>query len=131
MSGFEQLLKPTEKVLNLEADRNNLNEGIVVDVVKKDDGIDCLFYVAPGNDPRRAESIIQKTCIDIFGHEPGPYIELFYHDPNASKIGFEVMNTRTMCHTMSVKIKPPKSLFYGDIGVLKMDIMQRIGVHSK
>ncbi len=133
MNEFEQVLKPTESVLKLEEDRDNHLAGIVVDVVKKDANIDCMFHIAPQMNPNKAELVIQKTCIDVFGHDPGPYFELFFHDPNVDgkKISLQIMGRDTVCYSMGCTIKHPKSLLYANLEILKTDLMKRIKVHSE
>lgn len=132
MREFEQVLKPTEDVLKLEEDRDNYLSGIVVDVVKKDDKIDCMFHISPQMNPKKGELIVQKTCIDVFGHDPGPDFELFYHDPNVDQkqISLQVMGRDTVCYSMGCTIKYPKSLLFKNLELLKEDLMRRIKVHA-
>lgn len=133
MRKFEQLLKPTEDVVKLEEDRDNHLNGIVVDVVRKDNQIDCMFHIAPGMNGQKAELIIQKTCIDVFGHDPGPDFELFFHDPNVDgkQISLQIMGRDTVCYSMGCTIKYPKSILYRNLEILKVDLMTRIKVHNQ
>lgn len=122
----EIVLEPDSTAKLLEGERGGQLRDIFVDVLRRDEKIDIIFYLAPGGNIDKAENSIQKSMIDIFGHDPGPLITLAAITPD---MAIEVAGRPALgVSSFSVEILPPKSKMYNPTA-LKNLIMQRVGHH--
>lgn len=119
-----------------------LVSNVLADVMKRDVGndqfeIDVIFYCEPNTDIKKAFSVCQMACIDIFGHKPPEGVSLFFHDGRIPVVGnkriaydVEVNGRREqlVCVSFGVKIHHPISVFY-NMESLKVQFAERITAH--
>jgi hypothetical protein len=119
-----------------------LVSNVLADVMKRDSGndqyeIDVIFYCEPNTDVRKAFEVCQKSCIDVFGHNPPDGVSLFFHDGRIPVMGnqriaydLEVNGRREklVCVSFGVKIHYPHSVFY-NMATLKNQFAERITYH--
>ncbi len=108
------------KGATLEGERGIDLDQVFIDITKRDieEGgfnIDITVYVRPDLQVERVMPALQRTCIDIFGHQRDDSVELFYHSgqlPNGNKLGLEVAGNIDTYKSFGVTIKHPKSRFF-------------------
>lgn len=104
----------------LEGSRGNDIGECYIDITKRDAengvfNIDITIYVRPDVPINRVMPALQRTCIDIFGNEPGDNIDLFYHPgqlKNGQAVGIEVNGMPGVFQSFGVTIKHPMSTFF-------------------
>jgi len=136
MPKLQDLSRVFGDISELEGHRNNDLKKIFVDINKRDVGndtfdINITMYVRPDVPLSGVMPALQRCCIDIWGHDPGDSIELFYHSGqvDAGKfIGLEVMGQKGVFQSFGVTIKHPKSTFY-NLDRLKGEFLRRAHYH--
>jgi len=116
-------------------EREEFLKVITVDCVKRSGpngtyNIDCIVYTAPGHNPAVTEAAFKRACIDLFGHEPPPYISTGLLS-RFDGFGIEAGRERNVKEdSFCLTVHWPQSQTFS-VGGLKERVTERLYHHTK